>query len=144
GGFQGSSEKYLGTLYLLYPFVPDDVYVVDGVASGFITLQSRVSATSKYSFYHVVVSLVRLGEGGEETLATYTTATHYFDHPTEGTVTLYEAFPFWLTPSAERVEHSERLALKVDVWGYSSSNDSVVELALRRNSDDVLLRLPLV
>ena len=32
GGFQGSSEKYLGTLYLLYPFVPDDVYVVDGVA----------------------------------------------------------------------------------------------------------------
>jgi len=85
----------------------------------------------------------RVGEEGiSEDIATYTT-NEYVLSASGGTY--HVALPYWLTVSSQKVTNTERLRMKIEIYGYADAIPCTVALSFRKtNRDDQLLRLPVV
>lgn len=159
-----SSEK-LATQQLLYPLVPEEHYVLDGVAQGNVVLGSDAVYYNGYWFSarldRILITLQSVTrEGASEDIASYSLGEVV--NGTGGVGRVVErkmadtaeeaqwqyAFPFWLELSAAEVPSSERLRLRIEVWArhYTnvSSASNTLYLVARANSDDLYVRVPIV
>ena len=150
----------------LYPLVPEEKYVLDGVADGNVVIKSDAT-TADSSVWHsayldkIAITLQRITEEGvADDLASYTLgslvasgdgAGVIVDSTSETSEAAAEwqyAFPFWLEISAQDVNSDERLRLKVEVWGRNWHNlgsyPNTLYLIATANSDDLYVNLPMV
>jgi len=163
-GTDASSEK-LATQLFLYPLVPEEHYVLDGVAQGNVVIASNAVNYNGYWWSahldRILITLESVGRDGVcETIATYS-----LGEVVEGTggagrivnrkIADYEedaqwqyAFPFWLEISAAEVPSWMRLRLRVEAWARHYTSDSTagntLYLVAGPNSDDLYVRVPIV
>ena len=153
-------------LTFLYPLVPEEKYVLDGVADGSIVLKSDATDNGGGTFHsayldELIITLQRITEEGVvDDLASYTLgstvasgngAGQIVDITSETTEAAAEwqyAFPFWLEISAQDVSSDERLRLAVDVyarnWNNTGADPNTLYLIATTNSDDCYVNLPIV
>ncbi|MHC1602068.1 MAG: hypothetical protein ACXQS4_02435 [Methermicoccaceae archaeon] len=146
-----------GIITFLYPLVPEEKYVVDGVADGNVVISGSEATASYPDLDELNVILQKITDEGVATdLATYTLGARIaagggdgviVDGSDEGADWTY-AFPFWLEPSAQEVSSDERLRLKIVVWARrgagTGGTKSIISLVATKNSDDLYVNLPIV
>jgi|Deesub1362A_J573_1020465.scaffolds.fasta_scaffold00039_128 hypothetical protein len=133
----------VGTADVLYPFTPADVYVVDGVVCGWITLMCQNTGSDGTAYITPSVDIVKImDDGSEEVEGGFICHQHIFDFGGSGSITV--AFPYWINISAMRVEQGERIALRITAEGYATHNAFDLYVVMRRNSKDVMVRMPIV
>lgn len=151
--------------YLLYPLVPEERYVLDGVVAGNIVLKS--DATTTASVWHnayldkIQLTIQRVTEDGAyDDLGSYSLGSvvesgggtgrivNLTREASEAEAEWQYAFPFWIELSAQEVNADERLRLKIEVWGRNWHNlgyrPNTLYLIAAANSDDLYVDLPLV
>ncbi len=148
------TSQRVGALSFLYPLVPEELYVLDGVADGNVVLKSDAPGGWAADLDMLVLTLQRLtAEGVEDTLGSYTLGSQtssggnglIIDGGSEGGEWQF-AFPFWLELSAQELGDAERLRLEVEAWARSGTNvtTNILSLVAARNTDDLYIRVPVV
>jgi|GEM_PF-3400656 len=134
----------VGTVDVLYPFTPADVYVVDGVVCGWITLTCQNTGGDGTAYIKPSVDIAKImDDGSEEVEGGFECHQHIFDFDAGGgSITV--AFPYWINLSAMKVEQDERIVLRITAEGVATHNAFDLYVAMRRNSKDVMARLPIV
>ncbi|MHC1592847.1 MAG: hypothetical protein ACXQT1_02055 [Methermicoccaceae archaeon] len=152
------TTQRLGALSFLYPLVPEELYVLDGVADGNVVVKSDAPGGWAADLDMLVLTLQKLtAEGVEDTLGSYTLGGQTSSGGSglvidggseggEGETGWQFAFPFWFELSAQELSDAERLRLEVELWARSGTNvtTNTLYLVAARNTDDLYIRLPVV
>ena len=149
-----TTSQCAGSLAFLYPLVPEEKYVLDGVADGNVVIASDGPGGYGADLDMLVCTLEKLtAEGVVDALASYTLG-HTVSTGGDGVIidgsdeagAWQYAFPFWLELSAREVSSDERLRLRIEVWarGGSPTTTNTLSLVATANSDDLCVRVPMV
>ncbi|MHC1601906.1 MAG: hypothetical protein ACXQS4_01615 [Methermicoccaceae archaeon] len=130
----------------LYP-IGHFEYIISGVAQGGIVCWYKSANNYNLNVYiKIIVKIVRINEdGAEDILGTFQSNDILVEVP-DNTNRYYVAVPYYLTVSAEKIDVTERIAMRVELWCKRDVTDVTLETGLKitQNSDDISISLPTV